>query len=157
MKALLTVAAAVALSVICSVWATSSRKVDAQSDTVQTKRVEIRDSSNRVRVEIGVANESGHDVPEMTFRDEKGNIASLLTLDDTGNGTLYFSGNGTEGKVAVGYLWGSDVKSPGREDPFGAWGIRVLGRDGFPNSMGISNSGKVVAPKPSSETTSHGR
>lgn len=157
MKALLTVAAAVALSVICSVWATSSRKVDAQSDTVQAKRVEIRDSSNRVRVEIGIANQSGRDVPQMTFRDEKGNIASLLTLDETGNGTLYFSGNGTEGKVAVGYLWGSDAKSPGQEDPLGSWGIRVLGRDGFQNSMGISNSGKVIAPRPSSESSPHGR
>jgi hypothetical protein len=157
MKALFTVAAAVALSVICSVWATSSRKVDAQSDTVQAKRVEIVDSNNRVRVEIGIANQSGRDVPEMTFRDEKGNVASLLTLDDTGNGTLYFSGNGTEGKVSVGYLWGSDSKSPGQEDPLGAWGIRVRGRDGFQNSMGISNSGKVIAPKPSSETLPHGR
>lgn len=157
MKALLTVAAAVALSVICSVWATSSRKVDAQSDTVQAKRVEIRDSSNRVRVENGIANQSGRDVPEMTFRDEKGNVASLLTLDETGNGTLYFSGNGTEGKVAVGYLWGSDVRSPGKEDPFGAWGIRVLGRDGFQNSMGISNSGKAIVPRPSPEASPHAR
>lgn len=157
MKAILTVAAAVALSVMCSVWATSSRKVDGQSDTVQAKRIEIRDSSNRVRVDIGIAKESGRDVPEMTFRDEKGNIASLLTLNEAGNGTLYFSGNGTEGRVAVGYLWGSDVKSLRQEDPFGAWGIRVLGRDGFQNSMGISNSGKVIAPKTSSEALPHTR
>jgi len=157
MKALLTVAAAVALSVICSVWATSSRKVDAQSDTVQAKRIEIVDSNNRVRVEIGIAHQSGRDVPQMTFRDEKGNIASLLTLDATGNGTLYFSGNGTEGKVAVGYLWGSDAKSPGQDDPLGAWGVRVLGREGFQTVMGISNSGKAIAPKPSPETLPHAR
>lgn len=148
MKALLTVAVAVALSVMCSLWVTSSRKVDAQSDTVQTKRVEIRDSSNKVRVEIGMANQSGRDVPQMTFRDEKGNIASLLTLDQAGNGTLYFNGKGTEGKVAVGYLWGSDAKSPGQLDPLGAWGIRVLGREGLQTIIGISNSGKVIAPKP---------
>ena len=155
MKALVTVVAAVALSVIFSLWATSSRKIDAQRDTVQAKRVEIVDSYNRVRVEIGIANQSGRDVPQMTFRDEKGNVASLLTLDDTGNGTLFFSGNGTEGKVAVGYLWGSDAKSPGQDDPLGAWGVRVLGREGFQSTVGISNSGKVIAPRPSPEALPH--
>ncbi len=157
MKTLLTVAAAVALSVICSVWATSSRKVDAQSDTAQARRVEIRDTNNRVRIEIGIANQSGRDVPQMIFRDEKGNIASLQTLDKAGNGTLYFSTSETEGKVSLGYISGGDVKLQGESDPLGAWGIRVLGRDGFQTALAISNSGKVFAPKPSSEALPHAR
>jgi hypothetical protein len=157
MKAFFTVVAAIALSVSFSIWATSYRKVDTRSDTVQAKRVEISDSKNRVRIEIGVVDQSGRDVPQMIFRDETGNMASLLTLDEDGNGTLYFSGNNTEGKVALGYLWGSDTKSPGKDDPFGAWGIRVLGREGFQTGLGMSNSGKVIAPKPSSEAVQRTR
>jgi hypothetical protein len=92
----------------------------------------------------------------MTFRDEKGNIASLLTLDETGNGTLYFNGNGTEGKVAVGYLWGSDTKSLGENvDPLGAWGVRILGSEGLQTAIGISNSGKVILPSPSPNVFQH--
>lgn len=124
---------------------------------MQAKHVEIMDSENRVRVEIGVANQSGRDVSQMIFRDERGNIASLLTLNTLGNGTLYFSGNGTEGKVAVGYLWGSDSKPTGEDDPLGAWGIRILGRDGLQTAIGVSESGAVIAPKASSGAWPHTR
>jgi hypothetical protein len=72
MKSLFLVAVAVALSVVCSVWATSSRYVNAQRGTVQAKRIEISDTKNRVRVEIGIADRSGRDVPQMIFRDERG-------------------------------------------------------------------------------------
>jgi hypothetical protein len=80
---------------------------------------------------------AGQEEPQILLRDGHGNIAVLLNINERGEGTLYFNSKDREGKVGLGYLWGSDTPPASGEDPLGAWGLRVMGRDGRTAAIGL--------------------
>jgi hypothetical protein len=108
---------------------------------IKTTAIQLIDKLGRVRMTLGTL-ESQDGQPEMRMTDATGKVLVLLSANSRDEGTLYFSTPNQEGKVAIGYLWGSDTPSVG-EDPLGSWGVRVLGRQDL-SSMGIAvgNDGK---------------
>ncbi len=109
---------------------------------IKTTTIQLVDRLGRVRMTIGTLdNEDGK--PEIEMTDPAGKALVVLSTNSRDEGTLYFSSAAQEGKVALGYLWGSDTPSTG-EDPLGAWGLRVLGDSRGLSSMGIAvgNDGK---------------
>jgi hypothetical protein len=135
----------VLLSVSASLWLTSSLKHEF-AKVVQTRTVELVDDQHRVRGTIGLVKTAGQDEPQIVLRDGHGNIAVLLSINKRGEGTLYFNSKDREGKVGLGYLWGSDTPPTSGEDPLAAWGLRVLGRDGRAVGLGIGTTDTPFGP-----------
>jgi hypothetical protein len=144
-KNIFVVLLSVLLSVSASLWLTSSRKKEF-AKVVQTGTIELVDDQHRVRGTIGLVKTDGQEVPQILLRDGHGNIAVLLSINERGEGTLYFNSKDKEGKVGLGYLWGSDTPPASGEDPLGAWGLRVLGRDGRAVGFGIGTTDIPFGP-----------
>lgn len=123
----------------------SHRRVNAtgQTGTIRTSRLEIIDRNGKTKALLGVDPE-GLD-PRLVLYNEHGREAAFLTLNSNGYGTLYFQNKQTEGKVSVGYLWGSDTLGPTQvEDPLSSWGIRVRGLNGSQANFGLLNDGQIL-------------
>lgn len=109
---------------------------DDSSQVLRVHRLELTDDDGKVRAIVGM--QKGASQPEVTLLNEQGRSAVTLSVDKRGQATLYFSDpndrkggtdGGIEGRVSVGYLWGSDCcYKPGEYDPLGSWGIRVQTR-----------------------------
>lgn len=125
---------------------TSYRHQPDSSTLIRAKSIELIDEKGNIRARLGVMKVDGHEQPEVTLLGEDGHPSVLLSVNHRGEGTLYFNSPKTEGKVGVGYLWGSDVQFEKGEDPLGLWGLRVLGRNGQRETVGIANNGKPVRP-----------
>ena len=111
---------------------------------VRTNRLEIVDQNGKTRAVLGIDNPGS--VPKLSLYSSEGHEAAFLTLNSMGYGTMYFQDNRTEGKVSVGYLWGSDTATPPEvEDPLSSWGIRVRGLNGDQNSFGLLNNGQPIS------------
>lgn len=121
----------------------NSRTVSASPDVLQGRALELTDSAGKVRIRITGGNAANKDKPEITLLDEGGRPSALLSTDGRGQSTLYFNSPDKEGKVALGYIWGSDVHPEG-SDPLAIWGMRVLGRDGQNEAVGIGSDGRLV-------------
>jgi hypothetical protein len=145
-KALAIANAAVTVLLIFALLFMWSRHHDVSNDTpevVRTKRLEIVDRSGKVRAVAGTE-ENASANPKIILYDEAAREAAILTLNSKGLGTLYFQSKETEGKVAVGYLWGSDTVPTSESDPLGSWGIRVLGPNGQQNGFGLTIGGRPL-------------
>ena len=144
---------------------------DDPSQVLRVHRLELTDDNGKVRAIVGIG--KGASEPEVSLLDEQGRSAATLRVDKRGQATLYFSDpndrnggttGGIDGRVSVGYLWGSDCcYKPGQYDPLGSWGIgvRVKG-DGFPPPLVLADPNerdlkKFVSPVtvPPKQETSH--
>lgn len=135
-----------ALIVVLSLKLLPSGKVRAEGvpEVVRTNRLELVDQSGKMRavLEIDAANSSN---PKLVFYNDAGREAAFLTVNSKGYGTMYFQDKRTEGKVSVGYLWGSDTPTPpGEEDPLSSWGIRVRGINGVQTNFGLLSNGRPI-------------
>jgi hypothetical protein len=149
-KNVFTVILSVLLSVAATLWLTRHHTQEAppvpEAGVLQARSIQLIDDQHKVRGIIGFSQVSGHQQPQILLRGEDGQASVLLTLNERGEGTLYFNSKDKEGKVGLGYLWGSDIPSSGTEDPLGAWGLRVLGQNGQTTGVGIGNNGRLIAP-----------
>jgi hypothetical protein len=146
----------IVLTVILVVVLTSrfdvSTKVRAaeNAQVVRASRLEIVDQSGKTRAVLGV--DGTNSGPKLSLYNNDGREAAFLMVNSQGYGTMYFQDKKTEGKVSVGYLWGSDTATPSDiEDPLSSWGIRVRGLNGAQTSFGLLNDGH---PIPQSRTAS---
>lgn len=138
----ITILASVLLSIAATLFVVS-RPVSATSNVLQGRTLELTDTTGKVRVRIAAVNSEGRDRPEITLLDATGRPSVLLSSDQSGQSTLYFSSPDKEGKVALGYIWGSDVRLEAT-DPFAMWGMRVLGKNGQIEAIGIGTDGKLI-------------
>jgi hypothetical protein len=143
----LAVSLSAGVSICASVWLSLHWRQPA-GDYLRAKRIEILDDQRRVRGVIGTTRIDGREMPQVVFLDEKGRTSVLLRINERGEGTLYFSSKNTEGKVAIGYVSGSDVANSGgsevtdEENSVGAWGVHVLGPDLKSLSLAYGNTGQ---------------
>jgi hypothetical protein len=157
-SSLISIVASVLLSMVfslgCVAFFERHRDVKAP-DVMQTRKIELVDSSGKVRATLEVAKTAmGDELPRLTFSDTRGDRVVELGLDQRGDGSLSFSNDyWAEGAVILGHLQNVDdnsqSKSKAVEDRTGAWGLRVRGRDGKYIGLGIANSGVPFAPLPS--------
>ena len=130
------------------------------ADVLRAKRVELVDNSGRVRASLGMTDRSDQ-TPALSLFDQNGREAVFLSVNERGYATMFFQSRQTEGKVALGYLTGSDVVIPaGEDDPLGAWGIRVRGKNLDTLSYGFMDRGTSLsdfAPGVSRRTSSKSR
>jgi hypothetical protein len=144
LKMLGTVLLSVILSLGVTLWVSRQQKHE-NADVLQARSIQLVDTQHRVRGTIGLVQVDGHEQPQIILRGEDGQPSVLLSLDAKGQGTLVFNSKDKEGKVGVGYLWGSDVRSRDEDDPLGSWGLRVLGRNGQATGLGIGNTGRILS------------
>lgn len=146
----LTILGTVVTSVILSLAATLlivPRAVSRRSDIIRGRQIELTDAKGSTRLKMSIRSIEGYEIPEITMLGADGRPSVLLSVNQRGEGTLYFSSSKKEGKVALGYIWGSDSPLDVSEDPLGFWGVRVLGSNGQAESMGISNDGRSIILK----------
>jgi hypothetical protein len=137
----------VTVSLVAVLFALLSNHQDVKAadatDTVRTSRLEIIDRSGKTKAVLGVDQEGAN--PKLVLYSNDGREAAFLTLNSNGYGTLYFQNKQTEGKVSVGYLWGSDTLGIKQaEDPLSSWGIRVRGLNGSQTNFGLLNNGQPI-------------
>ena len=114
------------------------------TELVRTNRLEIVDRNGKVKAAMGTENGVSSS-PKFILYDQEGGEAAIVTVNSSGYATIYFQDKRTEGKVSVGYLWGSDTLSTGEtEDPLASWGIRVRGRNLRQTSFGLLNNGEPI-------------
>jgi hypothetical protein len=107
--------------------------------SVRARNFEVVDGNGQIKAQIGYDN--ANSTPVLYLNDRLGHPAVLLRLTPEGYATMYFQRGVEEGKVAVGYLWGSDTLRKGEEDPLATWGIRI--RDpNKPESLAVPNNSK---------------
>jgi hypothetical protein len=147
----LTTLGTILASVLLSVIATNlfiPRPVEGNSEVIRAKTIELTDAKGNVRVKITAKNTNGDENPEIVMLGADGQPSVLLTTNKKGEGTLYFSTREKEGRVALGYVWGSDVPEKNGYDPLAFWGMRVLGQHGQSEALGIGVDGRsIVAGK----------
>jgi len=125
----------------------SHTKVQAANTTevVRTNRLEIVDQNGKTKAILGMDGTNSSN-PKLVLYDGTGHEAIFLTVNSKGYGTIYFQDKKTEGKVSVGYLWGSDTATPSEnEDPLSSWGIRIRGINGTQKSFGTLNGGQTIS------------
>jgi hypothetical protein len=132
-----TIVASVVLS-ISGAMLVARRPPAERSAPIKTTTIQLVDKEGRVRMTLGTL-DSQDGKPEMQMTDAAGKTLVLLSTNSRDEGTLYFSSPTQEGKVAVGYLWGSDTPTLG-EDPLSSWGLKVLGRDGASVGVAVGNN-----------------
>ena len=140
-----TILASVLLSVGAALWIAHHHRSE-NAAPIRTRAIELIDEQGRVRATIGTVRVEGHEQPQVTLLAEDGRASVLLSVNSRGEGTLFFSSLEQEGKVALGYIWGSDSQPKNGQDPFGMWGVRVLGRNLQAEALGIGNDGRSVRP-----------
>jgi hypothetical protein len=96
------------------------RQAAEESRPIKTTDIQLVDKLGRVRMTIGTL-DSQDGRPGIQMTNPAGKVTMLIYTNARDEGTLYFSSPTQEGKVAVGYLWGSDTPTVG-EDPLGKWG-----------------------------------
>jgi len=119
-------------------------RAEAFPEVIRTHRLELVDQNGKMKavLETDAANSSN---PKLVFYNDEGREATFLTINSKGYGTMYFQDKRTEGKVSVGYLWGSDTPTrPDEEDPLSSWGIRVRGINGVQTNFGLLSNGRVI-------------
>jgi len=115
------------------------------AEVVRTNRVEIVDQNGKIKATLGMDGTDSSN-PKLVLYNSAGHEAAFLTVNSKGYGAIYFQDKKTEGKVAVGYLWGSDSATPSEvEDPLSSWGIRVRGLNGTQTSFGVLSSGQNIS------------
>ena len=112
------------LGVVIGLW--RHEEAPRSQEVVRARRLEIMDSAGKLRAVLDSDREAE---PELVLLDKQGHKALLMTTNNLGYATVYFQSQSTEGKVSVGYLWGSDSIEPGVEDPLARWGVRLRGKD----------------------------
>jgi hypothetical protein len=120
----------------------------APTDVLSVRELHIVDETGSVRMTLGTHGQfskDGNPQLELIPRGSKRGGAGLF-LDGSGNGTLWFSTEQTEGKMMVGHFITGDVSPPSLSDH--SWGITVSNRHpvtGAPNSLyfGASEGGNV--------------
>lgn len=114
------------------------------TDVVRTSRLEIVDPNGKIKAVLGT--EDGRSSsPKLILYNQEGREAAILTVNSNGYATMYFQDKRTDGKVSVGYLWGSDTLSSAEtEDPLASWGIRVRGQNLRQTSFGLLNNGESI-------------
>ena len=133
-----TILASIVLSAMTALWIV--RHGTSKSTTaVQTSKIELLDKQGTVRGTFGMVEVNGHERPQITLKGEDGRNAVSISVDDFGQGTIYFDSIDKEGKVALGHVWGSDVTAPDNPDPLAFWGIRVLGKNGKDQTFGVTD------------------
>ena len=103
-------------------------------DVIQAHRVEVIDRNGKVTAALDGDRE---EAPAMVLLDKDGHEALLMTVNSLGYAAAYFNSKRTEGKVSVGYLWGSDSLPENTEDPLARWGIRVRGMNGTVKDLSL--------------------
>jgi hypothetical protein len=146
-----TLLASVLLSIAASLLITNHQKLAQSTSTptptlIRTRAIELTDEQGKVRATISTVKIEGHEQPQIALLDQDGHSSVLLSVNRRGEGTVYFSSPDREGRVALGYVWGSDAQAATGQDPLGLWGMRVLGRNGQVEALGIGNDGKPVLP-----------
>ena len=136
-----TIVSSVVLSVSGAMLVTH-RPAAERSAPIKTTTIQLVDKLGRVRMTIGTL-DSQDGRPGIEMTDPAGKTLVLLSTNPRDEGTLYFSSPAQEGKVAVGYLWGSDTPSVG-EDPLGSWGLRVLGENLSSTGIAVDNNGQTL-------------
>jgi hypothetical protein len=115
---------------------------------IRTTRLEILDKSGKVRAIL--AGDDEYSTPKFSLLNSDGRPAALIMVNQLGYGTLYFQSKDVEGKVSVGYQWGSDSFPQNQEDPLASWGVRVRGANGdVVTSFGVGNGGQILEPRKS--------
>jgi hypothetical protein len=127
----------------------SRSKVHAEEapQTIKTHRLEIVDDVGKIKavLEADGTDRSG---PKLVLFDSAGREAAILSVNSNGYGTMYFQDKRLQGKVSVGYLWGSDTPTPRNEDdPLSSWGIRIRGINGTQKSFGLLNDGQPISER----------
>lgn len=118
-------------------------KAAENAQVVRANRLEIIDQNGKTRAILGV--DSPNSAPKLSLYSSEGREAAFISLNSKGYGTMYFQDKKTEGKVSVGYLWGSDTPTPpDREDPLSSWGIRVRGNNGAQTNFGFLSNGQPI-------------
>ena len=152
LRNLATISISVLLSVVASLGTVGWFSRHATNGVVRTRRLEIVDDHNKARCTIDTIQVDGHEVPRLTFKDAVGRPIVILNINYNDEGTLFFNSRDKEGKIAIGYLSGSDVFSYKSRsattdgDPTGAWGINILGTGKQTTGVGIFNTGSVFEP-----------
>jgi hypothetical protein len=137
----------VMLAVVLAVKFSSEDKVRAVAEApkvIRAARLELIDQNGKTKavLETDAADSLN---PKLVFYNDAGRAAAFLTVNSKGYGTMYFQDKKTEGKVSVGYLWGSDTPTPpDSEDPLSSWGIGVRGSNGVQTSFGLLNNGQPI-------------
>jgi hypothetical protein len=111
---------------------------------IRTSRLELVDESGKVKAvfETDAANSSN---PKLVFYNDAGREAAFLTVNPKGYATMYLQDKRIDGRVSVGYLWGSDTPTPpDEEDPLSSWGIRVQGTNGDQTNFGMLSNGRPI-------------
>ena len=147
-----TVLLSVALSALMSLamnWRSLGRDIGPASPKssashLQGETIDLTDKRGIVRSTLEVTERGGHEQPQLTLKDEAGQTAVILTLDQMGQGYLAFNSRTKEGRVLLGYVETGDT--PGDYQNDGTWGIRILGADGQATGIGIRNSGVLIQP-----------
>ena len=151
LRSLSTVLLSVIISVCASLWL-SLRWRQPGGSRLQATGIDIVDGRHRVRCTIVMVEGPGVQVPQIVLRDEKGQDSATLTLNERGEGTLFFSSQDLEGKVGIGYLSGTDVVTGSgaeitdEKNSNGSWGVRVLGQGPHSTGLGFRNDGTVIGP-----------
>ncbi len=122
-------------------------KVEQVSSTevVRTSRLEIVDPNGKTKAVFGIGDRQSSG-PKLILYNQEGREAAILTVNSSGYATMYFQDKRMDGKVSVGYLWGSDtLSSTETEDPLASWGIRVRGQNLRQTSFGLLNNGESIS------------
>ena len=150
LKDMLLILLSVVASACVSLWV-SFHWPRSAGDYLQVKGIELVDDHHKVRGRIGMVPIGRHEVPRLELLDEEGQTSVQLALNSYGEATLCFNAPGTECKVHIGYISGSDVlDSEGEirdaQNTLGAWGIDVMGPGFQRNGVGFANTGQRFVP-----------
>ena len=139
----------VLLSVLLSA-ATAVLIVDHQSSqtpaVLQAKKIELLDDDGKVRGTLAMVVVDDRQQPQLSLIGTDGRQPIILSINETGEGTIFFNSSEIKGKVALGYIWDSDMPPPDQPDPFAYWGLRVLGTNGKTQALGADSTGHLIPP-----------
>jgi hypothetical protein len=117
------------------------------TDVLSVRELHIVDATGSVIMKLGTHGRFSGESPQLELIPRGSKRAGAgLYLDDSGNGTLWFSTTQTEGKMMVGHFMTGDVIPPSLSDH--SWGISVSNPHpvkGAPRDLyfGASDGGNV--------------
>ena len=121
------------------------------AQVIRATRLEILDKTGKVRAIL--AGDDEYSTPKFSLLTSDGRPAALMMVNPLGYGTLYFQSKDVEGKVSVGYQWGSDSLPQDQDDPLSSWGVRVRGPHGdVVTSFGVRSGGEILEPRKFKQT-----
>ncbi len=120
-------------------------KTGYSSNVVRASRFEVTGNDGRTTAIFGHRSKDELS-PVLVLFDNNGRRVIETAIDEKGNSTLYFSNRRIDGKVAVGYLWGSESPIPkGEDDPLASYGIRILSRNGGQLKFGLDMNDRPIS------------